>query len=121
MQPWVTEIDRYMDNPNVQLLLVGNKTDLTEKRVVSKGQAEVMCELGKKINVLTHTHVVCHIESDDYCREYSWYCIIYMDAHMHTHDLSRRLQKEYKSNTWKQVPSQEIMSSQCLKLYLRVF
>ena len=39
MQAWATEIDRYADDAH--LLLVGNKTDLVDKRCVSKAAAEV--------------------------------------------------------------------------------
>ena len=39
VQAWATEIDRYADDAH--LLLVGNKTDLVDKRCVSKAAAEV--------------------------------------------------------------------------------
>lgn len=48
VQIWATEIDRYVQNSDIQQLLVGNKSDLSEKRAVSKTAAE---ETAEKIQV----------------------------------------------------------------------
>lgn len=53
-----------MENPNVQLFLVGNKSDLSDKRTVSKVAAEVnKCQLSnnqlKSIHTQAHTHIHC--------------------------------------------------------------
>ena len=71
MQPWVTEIDRYVESPNVQLLLVGNKTDLSDRRVVSKAAAEVCttCKISATIAIVItpiHTSIISHCTSLEY-------------------------------------------------------
>jgi GTPase SAR1 family protein len=47
VKQWLNEIDRYA-NENVNKLLVGNKSDLTSKRVVEYATAKV-CALAREV------------------------------------------------------------------------
>lgn len=43
VQGWLTEIEKYTD-PSIKILLVGNKSDLNERRQVSSVEAKIFCK-----------------------------------------------------------------------------
>lgn len=63
VKQWLNEIDRYA-NENVNKLLVGNKSDLTAKKVVDTQTAKVHCPPNTFAYLSHQAHVASFIEHD---------------------------------------------------------
>jgi len=63
VKQWLNEIDRYASE-NVNKLLVGNKSDLSDKKVVSSETAKVI------LNLLIYAPYTCPTSSDIFCKSF---------------------------------------------------